>query len=315
MSVPTGVGSCLRFDIVVLAVWALSLGACASDTAAPVVVERGVSARQPEREFREIVAGDTLYSIAWESGRDYRELAAWNGISPPYTIKPGQRLRLHPPPGVTTATEPPTAAAHTVQRGETLYSIATRYDLTVADVAARNGIEPPYTIVPGQVLRLAGAPAATTSNKQDEQRETARRTAAAPPRRPVATTAIPNAAVNTWAWPAEGKLLSRFGGSGSKGIDISGRPGQPVVAAAPGTVVYQGSGLRGYGQLIIIKHNRDFLSAYAHCSKIVVREGNVIQRGQKIAEMGDTGTDRVKLHFEIRFRGNPVNPLEHLPKK
>jgi lipoprotein NlpD len=109
--------------------------------------------------------------------------------------------------------------------------------------------------------------------------------------------------------------LSRFGTGGAKGVDIGGKPGQSVTAAAPGTVVYQGSGLRGYGQLIIVKHNTDFLSAYAHCDKIVVREGNVIKRGQKIAEMGSTGTDRVKLHFEIRYRGTPVDPLDYLPKR
>lgn len=117
-------------------------------------------------------------------------------------------------------------------------------------------------------------------------------------------------------WPAQGALLERFSANGpNKGIDIGGKTGQPILAAEAGQVVYQGSGLRGYGQLIIIKHDDDFLSAYAHCDKIYVKEGNVIKRGQKIADMGSSGTDRARLHFEVRYRGAPVDPLDYLPKK
>jgi len=308
-------------SMVVLAVAAFGLGACAGRTSAPVT-DRGISARQPDAEFRQIVAGDTLYSIAWESGRDYRELAAWNDIAPPYTIKPGQRIRLHPPVVAAKAPPPTTkvgTSVHTVQRGETLFSIATRYDVTIAEISAWNGIGPPYTIMPGQTLQLvtpaARAPQKTESKRHDKT--TARKEA--PPAvvtlKPSTPAPATPKAVTAWTWPTEGNVLSRFGSGTSKGIDIAGKSGQAIVAAAPGTVVYQGSGLRGYGQLIIVKHNTDFLSAYAHCERIVVREGNVIQRGQKIAEMGSTGTDRVKLHFEIRYRGNPVDPLDHLPKK
>jgi lipoprotein NlpD len=119
-----------------------------------------------------------------------------------------------------------------------------------------------------------------------------------------------------WLWPTQGKLLERYSANGpNKGIDIGGRRGQAIVAAAPGQVVYQGGGLRGYGQLIIVKHNADFLSAYAHCDKIYVKEGNVIKRGQKIADMGNSGADQTKLHFEIRYRGAPVDPQDYLPKK
>lgn len=119
-----------------------------------------------------------------------------------------------------------------------------------------------------------------------------------------------------WLWPTQGDLLERFSANGpNKGIDIAGKKGQPIIAAETGQVVYQGSGLRGYGQLIIIKHNADFLSAYAHCDKIYVKEGNVIKRGQKIADMGSSGTDRAMLHFEVRYRGAPVDPLAYLPRK
>lgn len=118
-----------------------------------------------------------------------------------------------------------------------------------------------------------------------------------------------------WAWPAVGRVLSRYSEGDSKGLDIIGTRGQPVHAAASGRVVYQGSGLRGYGQLIIIKHNDEFLSAYAHNDRIYVKEGDVVKRGQKIADMGSSGSDRVKLHFEIRRQGIPIDPLKYLPKR
>ncbi len=277
--------------------------------------------RNIDAEYREVVRGDTLYSIAWESGRDYRELAAWNDIAPPYTIKLGQKIKLRPPS--TPVVKKPTGPnMHTVQKGETLYSIAARYDVTVADIAIWNTIPQPYVIKIGQTLRLSGPTdrvAARTETKRDEKSETPK-TAAAPINapatntKPVASSVPVVSSVGAWTAPADGNILTRFGDT-SRGIDIGGKPGQPIVAAAPGTVVYQGSGLRGYGQLIIVKHNTDFLSAYAHCDRIVVREGNVIKRGQKIAEMGSTGTDRVKLHFEIRYRGTPVDPLNFISKK
>jgi lipoprotein NlpD len=314
----TGVGTVLR-PVLVFTV-ALALHACASSGGnAPVTVTDLASpTRQTEAAYRDVIAGDTLYSIAWESGRDYRELAAWNRIAPPYTIKPGQRIRLQPP--AATPGKPNAPTAHTVQRGETMFSIASRYDVAVAELAAWNGIASPYTIKPGQSLRLT-APHDRPDTKVPPRTEsrTARKTESAPA--VASTKAAPasvkasSAAIGAWTWPAEGSLLLRFNSSNAKGIDIGGKAGQTIVAAAPGTVVYQGSGLRGYGQLIIVKHNAEFLSAYAHCDKIVVREGNVIKRGQKIAEMGSSGTDRVKLHFEIRHRGTPVDPLDHLPKR
>ncbi len=264
--------------------------------------------------------GETLYSIAWEAGFDYRDVAAWNGITPPYLIKPGQEIRLSPPAAARRGAGPPgdaehrgtAAAVHTVARGETLYGIARRYGLAVRELAAWNGIAPPYTVYPGQRLRLhapdvgarsgGGGGGLTDGKPSTEGRSTA----------PLSS---PRERLE-WIWPTEGTLLARFDPrNGNNGIDIGGRPGQAILAAAPGTVVYQGSGLRGYGQLIIIKHDADYLSAYAHNAKIYVQEGDVVKRGQKIAEMGSTGTDRVKLHFEIRARGVPVDPLDHLPKR
>jgi lipoprotein NlpD len=283
---------------------------------------------------REVVAGDTLYSIAWESGRDYRELAAWNKIPPPYTIHPGQRLSLVPPSKAVeappekspaepepSASAPPPAKIHVVRRGETLYRIARQHGVKPAELAAWNRIPKPYRIHPGQKLALAapaGQATATTSQKPARPaNRNAPATARATPARPEPVVRDPApASTANWLWPTRGQILERFStGSGSKGIDIGGQRGQAIVASAPGNVVYQGSGLRGYGQLIIIKHDEEFLSAYAHNQRIFVKEGESVKRGQKIAEMGTTGTDRAKLHFEIRYRGKPVDPMKYLPGK
>ena len=235
------------------------------------VSEQGTALRHPEAGYREVQTGDTLYSIAWESGRDYRDLARWNRIAPPYLIKPGQKLRLFPPAGADQASRPP-----------------------------------PKT-----------PPPASGQHAAAEKTPDKKKTAVEKPRAPAKTPAPAGAARQIdWSWPAEGALLERYSENGpNKGIDIAGRKGQPILAAATGQVVYQGGGLRGYGQLIIIKHNADFLSAYAHCDRIYVKEGNVIKRGQKIADMGSTGADRAKLHFEVRYRGAPVDPQDYLPKK
>jgi lipoprotein NlpD len=253
---------------IVAGLWlAVFLAACQIKPLLPVG-ERGAGLRQPESEYREVQAGDTLYSIAWDSGRDYKEVAAWNNIRSPYTIVPGQKLRLYPPD------------AETARRGRQK--------------------TPPVSPPPG-----------TSASSKDSS---VRRVVPVEKSGAVSKSAIPK--YGSWAWPTEGSLLDQYAANGpNKGIDIGGKKGQPILAAETGQVVYQGSGLRGYGQLIIIKHNADFLSAYAHCDKIYVKEGSVIKRGQKIAAMGNSGVDKVKLHFEIRYRGAPVDPLNYLPKK
>lgn len=317
------------------------MSACAARTVAPVE-ERSAPLRQPESEYREVRAGDTLYSIAWESGRDYRDLAAWNGLPAPYVVKPGQKLRLYPPhrSATQTAKRNSASSSHIVASGETLQSIARSTGLRSDDLIAWNSLQPPYTLRTGQRLRLTPPPeqrvatvksqdptpktTATTTAGRDASAKTAITTTAgrdATPKTTTTKTAPPRVEPDdhgaiAWVWPTEGPIAVRFApNSGAKGIDITGTAGQVIHAAAAGRVVYQGSGLRGYGQLIIIKHNADFLSAYAHCAAIYVQEGSVIRAGQKIAAMGSSGTDRVKLHFEIRRRGTPVDPLGFLPKK
>ena len=197
---------------------------------------------------------------------------------------------------------------HIVEKGDTLHSISWRYGVDANSLAHWNNISRPYTIYPGQKLRVnSTAPirGAKSSSKSSQSKSTAK---ASKPTKPVKT--VP---VGDWRWPVKGKLLSKFSGS-NNGIDIVAKEGTVVSAASAGKVVYAGSGLRGYGNLLIIKHNASFFSAYAHSRKLFVAEGATVKTGQKIAEVGSTGTDRAKLHFEIRKDGNPVDPLKYLPR-
>lgn len=197
---------------------------------------------------------------------------------------------------------------HVVRAGETLYSIAWGAGLDYQTLARWNHISAPYVIRAGQ--RLSLAPSA-----QDRSKNTAATEKKTLKSKPKSTTLAKRSSQNGWTWPVKGPILKRFSTkSGNKGIDIGGENGRGVRAAAGGKVVYAGSGLRGYGKLIIVKHDEVYLSAYAHNSKLLVEDGTAVSKGQQIALMGDTGTDRVKLHFEIRQRGKPVNPLNYLPK-
>lgn len=207
------------------------------------------------------------------------------------------------------------ATSYTVRKGDSLYTIAMRYGLSYRQLAALNGIKSPYVIYPGQKLRLRGG-----SSRARARVGTGSAASSKPYSRAVEGTPAARerkdvtASTLNWRWPTRGKVISRFSAtSGKKGIDISGQMGQPVLAAEKGKVVYTGSGLRGYGRLIIIKHNDKYLSAYAHNRKMVVKEGEVVSAGQKIAELGSSGVDRPMLHFEIRDNGRPVDPLRYLP--
>ncbi len=210
-----------------------------------------------------------------------------------------------------------------VRRGDTLYGIAFRNGLDYRDVAAWNGIGPPYTIYPGQRLRLSGGAGdrrvATRPASEPVRRPTTSSTSTRPPTRPPTQAPPPSAPASKlgWTWPAEGALIGTFSGGDPtrQGIDIAGKRGDPVRAAADGVVVYSGSGLVGYGELIIVKHDESWLSAYGHNRARLVAEGAKVRAGQQIAEMGRTGADRDMLHFEVRFDGKPVDPLRYLPKR
>lgn len=236
-----------------------------------------------------------------------------------------------------------TGGQYIVQRGDTLYSIAFRFGWDWKGLAARNNIPAPYVIRPGQIIRFdspqGGAPAVTQVSKPNNPPVVvAQQPVTRPPQQqpvktappsvqtgkpPVTAPAVPGKvepvtrSAKGWAWPANGVLIGKFSSNGSlnKGIDIAGELGQPVLAASDGSVVYAGSGLRGYGELVIIKHSDTYVSAYGHNRRLLVREGQQVKAGQNIAEMGSTGTDRVKLHFEIRRQGKPVDPLQYLPRR
>ncbi len=222
-------------------------------------------------------AGETLYSIAWRYGRDFRELADANGIQPPYTIYPGQIIRLD-------------------RKGQ-VYQTDKKTSTLVKRSKKR----------PAKQLEKSVKP--SVSNKKIQK------PSVTVPSRSVSPVRSSGGAV-AWQWPHVGKILDRYSVRGkiNKGIDIAGRIGDPVRAAADGEVVYAGSGLLGYGNLVIINHNEHYLSAYAHNRRILVKEGERVKAGQVIAELGATGTRTPKLHFEIRRDGKPVDPLKYLPR-
>ncbi|VFB19397.1 peptidoglycan DD-metalloendopeptidase family protein [Pseudomonas fragi] len=219
-----------------------------------------------------------------------------------------------------------TTGQYAVRRGDTLFSIAFRYGWDWKALAARNNIAVPFTIVPGQVIRFdgrsgtqpAGGSTTTVVSSSSGSKTTVIKRSATAASAPAAVAPMPaGPAPKGWGWPSNGILIGKFSSNGSlnKGIDIAGDLGQPVLAASDGSVVYAGSGLRGYGELIIIKHSDTYVSAYGHNRRLLVREGQQVKVGQTIAEMGSTGTDRVKLHFEIRRQGKPVDPLQFLPRR
>ncbi|WP_426141337.1 peptidoglycan DD-metalloendopeptidase family protein [Pseudomonas sp. DWP3-1-2] len=231
-----------------------------------------------------------------------------------------------------------TTGQYVVRRGDTLYSIAFRYGWDYKALAARNRIPEPFTIRPGQTIRFDGRsgsssvataarPGAVTSTSTTTSSSGSVKTTVMSKSVSVVPVVIPSSddkqtspagrSPTGWTWPSNGVLIGKFSSNGSlnKGIDIAGDLGQPVLAASDGSVVYAGSGLRGYGELIIIKHSDTYVSAYGHNRRLMVREGQQVKAGQTIAEMGSTGTDRVKLHFEIRRQGKPVDPLQFLPRR
>ena len=276
--------------VIGIALSVLLVGCSSAPSGGVRVVDRNTGkptapVRQPVTTGQYIVKrSDTLFSIAFRYGWDWKALAARNNIPEPYTIHVGQAIRFD---GRSSSSPGAVAAAPVV----------------VAPATSGNNSSPSGSIKTTVIRR----PADSTSGS-----------AAAPATTPVNTPVVAGArSPSGWAWPTSGVLISKFSSNGSlnKGIDIAGDLGQPVLAASDGSVVYAGSGLRGYGELVIIKHSDTYVSAYGHNRRLLVREGQQVKAGQAIAEMGSTGTDRVKLHFEIRRQGKPVDPLEFLPRR
>jgi lipoprotein NlpD len=227
--------------------------------------------------------GDTIRRIGIETGQTWQNLVRWNNLERPDIIEVGQVLRVIPP-GVNPigASPAPTTAG---------------------------SVDP----VTGVVTRPVAPPPAIASGAAAAGATTAVPSAAIPPTRPSASSAGDEDV--GWIWPAHGTLIAGFSEAKNKGLDIGGKAGDPVIAAADGRVVYAGAGLRGYGNLIILKHNNTYLTAYAHNQTLLVKEDQSVQKGQKIAEMGNSDADRVKLHFEIRRQGKPVDPARYLPAR
>ncbi|MYH69424.1 MAG: peptidoglycan DD-metalloendopeptidase family protein [Gammaproteobacteria bacterium] len=239
-------------------------------------------------------------------------IPACSNVKAPVTARQGPDRQEVPVITSDTARQASDSARHTVSKGETLYSIAWRYGHDYKSLAAWNRIKPPFTIYPGQVIKLI-----PVRKSRALQPPPVEKKQPVKPDRPAAltreTTPTTTAGIR-WQWPARGKLLKSSTPTAKKGISIGGRTGQKIVAAATGTVVYSGSGLRGYGNLIIIKHNETYLSAYAHNRDLIVREGETVKGGQQISTMGVDGKGAPVLHFEIRKNGQPVDPLGQLPR-
>jgi lipoprotein NlpD len=350
----------IHFRVLAPAIAALLLAACASTPPAPVEdialddrppprpAEPARAARHAGPPTHKVTAGDTLYSIAFKNGLDYREIARVNRIESPYRIYVGQELKLgeEPPPagtGLAAVPSSPAAATVTPLPEEPPRS---RPAPSAADQRARAALPPadgrisanPTSARPPPANSVAAAttPAPAITPVPVPPPPTATATTV-PPADPVAvppkagalapganTTAVVTPGPTTptlssggvsWRWPASGKVVGTFvsGDQTRQGIDIAGSSGASVLAAADGSVVYSGNGLLGYGELIIVKHSTAFLSAYGHNRKRLVKEGETVKAGQAIAEMG--GSNREMLHFEIRRNGKPVNPLEFLPAR
>lgn len=257
--------------------------------------ERKTLQRQQDSDsrFHVVQKGDTLYSIAFDNGLDYREVAEQNNIEDPSSIHIGQQIKLAPSqdlagerPRIDSKPLPASPSAPIARKDQPKIAKLPYSPQAVAQIEKMQQ-EPDTQPVVVAVAVPAVKPVQEPDSGSDDGLE--------------------------WGIPTKGKVVGEFSESANrKGVDIAGTKGQPVLASAAGKVVYSGSGLRGYGKLVIIKHNKTFLSAYAHNEQILVKEGQNVTRGQKIAEMGNTDADQVKLHFEIRKFGKPVDPSKFL---
>ena len=205
-------------------------------------------------------------------------------------------------------------SVYTVKRGDTLYRISRTTGTSVKELARLNGISPPYTIEVGQKLKLGGGAKRSGSSRATTAKSSTK-TAAVRPSSSVPQSSWPPLGQRCWRWPASGKVILPYSTAegGNKGIDISAARGTPIYAAGAGKVVYVGNQLRGYGNLIMIKHNEDYITAYAHNDTLLVNNGQSVKAGQKIATMGSTDADSVRLHFQIRYRATAIDPLRYLP--
>ncbi|MFJ7565941.1 peptidoglycan DD-metalloendopeptidase family protein [Herminiimonas sp. NPDC097707] len=303
-----------KFRITLLVLLVGSLVACGTTHRAAPVTERTIGGAgtakntADDRNFYTVKKGDTLYRIALDFGQSYSELVTWNKLANPNDIKVDQVLRV----------APPDAAVARSSSGAQTGAVATG-----SGAEARSLSAPPAGSTAGNKTSPRGEKRPYSDSTLAEMQKSEGAAASAPPKtvapndKPAETSAAAAATEDetvSWMWPAEGKLVATFDDN-KKGIDIAGKSGQQVLAAGAGKVMYAGSGIRGYGNLVIVKHTSTLLSAYAHNKTIHVKEGQSVSKGQKIADMGDSDADSVKLHFEIRQQGKPVDPSKFLPSR
>lgn len=298
---------------------------CTAHTPAPVSsikkdysnIERG----SYRGSFYEVQKGDTLYFIAYVTDKNVKDLISYNNLSSPYTIQPGQKLKLWQPVYKTPAyggsgSGTATAAVVSVTAGGMATSGGGVAPISEAKSKSKNSKKAANTANKSTSNNAQNA----KNNKkkvvdQSKSKEYVNSKSKQNVNKTVSKPEAKNRKISKWLWPTKGRVVQKFssGDQGNKGIDIAGQRGQSIVSTAGGKVVYSGNALRGYGNLIIVKHNDNYLSAYAHNDRLLVNEGQSVKAGQKIATMGSSGSNSVKLHFEIRYQGKSVNPQRYLP--
>ncbi|MEY4764118.1 MAG: hypothetical protein RI907_791 [Pseudomonadota bacterium] len=283
-----------------------SSGSSGAPAPAPKVLPGAENAGKPG--YYTVKAGDSLIRIGLDSGQNWRDIATWNNLENPNLIEVGQVLRVVPP-----GTDPSTITAGVATRPVT----ATKLEVKPLDGKAAKPGAAGGTAVAGATGAATGVAGAATS-AVGAGAAASGAAAGAVTGKPAAPAAVDDGKDGeepSWMWPASGPTVASFEEGKNKGLSIGGKAGDPVYAAATGRVVYAGSGLRGYGNLIILKHGGDYLTAYAHNQTLLVKEEQNVRKGQKIAEMGATDADRVQLHFEIRKQGKPIDPAKQLPSR
>lgn len=287
------------FLLALCSVFSLILvSACAGNAAAPIEDRSRPGTARGAQSYT-VRRGDTLFSIAFRYGLDYRRLAAANAIARPYTIFPGQRLMLREAPARSAAGSP-------ASRGSPTVAAARKVSPAAAKGTAAKG-----TVAKGTAVKARPAPPSAKTAPAPGQASPAPVAAVSAK---AASGAVP-AASASWRWPAAGRVVRRFDGTLNKGIDIAGPRGDVVRATRAGRVVYAGTGIAGYGLMLILRHSEEYLSAYGHSDALLVKEGDAVRAGQGVARRGSSGTDSVKLHFEIRRHGRPLDPLSVLPER
>ncbi len=302
-----------RVILIIVAVLAVLLVSCEASVKAPVA-QLNITPKtklEPITTYTGrtviVVPGDNLYSISFRAGFNHYDVAAWNDMDVNDILHVGRELKLYPPKRATAAKEAISASKPEIVP-EQAVAIKTEEITKASEIEPSSTIPEPSSNTEPGLAASAAVTAATATQVNGKAGSTQAKI-------PKSAATVASTAKTGWVWPARGNLISTFSTKQRRnGIQIAGQSGTTIRVVADGRVVYSGTGLIGYGRIIIIEHDQQLLSVYAHNSRVVVKEGDAVKRGQKIAEMGNTDSDRVKLHFEVRRNGKPVNPLEFLPK-